>query len=119
MPNPLIIDCHLHMYESQDLALWEKDNYEIWEYGDKAEVHSGRFAGDVGDALKALSQAGAAKAVAVNLFGLSPARQQAIAELPEGLTPTEERREIERIDEEEFGGATAFGVDGLGGGSRA
>ncbi len=99
MPNPLIIDCHLHLYESQDQALWGKGNYEIWEYGDKAEVHSSRFAGDVGDALNALSEAGAAKAVAVNLFGMSRARQQAIAELPGGLTPTEERRELERIDE--------------------
>ena len=99
MPNPLIIDCHLHLYESQDQALWGKDSYEIWEYGDKAEVHASRFAGDVGDALNALSEAGAAKAVAVNLFGVSRAREQAIAELPEGLTPTEERRETERIDE--------------------
>jgi len=79
MPNPLIIDCHLHLYESRDQALWGKDDYEIWEYGDKADVHSCSFAGDVGDALKALSEAGAAKAVAVNLFGVSRAREQAIA----------------------------------------
>ena len=43
MPNPLVIDRHLHAYETREQALWGKDSYEIWEYGDKAEVHSSRF----------------------------------------------------------------------------
>ena len=64
MPNPLIIDCHLHLYESKDKARWGKDHYDIWEYGDKAGVHSSKFAGDVHDALDALNEAGATKAVA-------------------------------------------------------
>ena len=31
MPHPLIIDCHMHVYETREWALWGKDNYEIWE----------------------------------------------------------------------------------------
>ena len=99
MPNPLIIDCHVHLYDSQDRARWGKDHYEIWEYGDKVGVHYSRFAGHVDDTLDALNEAGATKAVVVNLFGVSRARQQAIAELPDGLTPSEMGREIEIIDE--------------------
>ena len=33
MPGPLIIDCHMHVYETRERAVWGKENYEIWEYG--------------------------------------------------------------------------------------
>ena len=98
MPNPLITDCHMHVYETRERALWGKDNYEIWEYGVKTEVHSSELAGDVDDALNALNKAGAAKAVVVNLFGVERTKQRASLELPAELTPQERSRRIESIE---------------------
>ena len=98
MANPLVIDCHMHVYRTQQQALWGKENYEIWEYGEKANVHSCESAGDTGDALEALDTAGATNGVVVNLFGVTRARQQAIEELPAGLTAEEKAHEIEAIE---------------------
>ena len=98
MPEPLIVDGHMHVYETRERALWGKGNYEIWEYGEKAGVHSSELAGDVDDALDALGAAGAASAVIVNLFGVERARQRAIFELPADLTPQERERRTELIE---------------------
>ena len=57
MANPLVIDCHMHVYRTQQQAIWGKENYEIWEYGEKANVHSCESAGDTSDALEALDTA--------------------------------------------------------------
>ena len=98
MPGPLIIDCHMHVYETRERAEYGKANYEIWEYGAKQGVHSSQFAGDVEDALDALGAAGASKAVIVNLFGVERAIQRASLELPAELTPQERSRQIEAIE---------------------
>ena len=37
----------MHAYATQERALWGKGNYEIWEYGGKAWVHSSELAGPI------------------------------------------------------------------------
>lgn len=70
MPDPLILDVHMHLYESTEAGEREKATYEIWEYGHKPDVVFSRFGGDVDDALTAMGEAGFAHAVVVNLFAV-------------------------------------------------
>jgi uncharacterized protein len=70
MPDPLLVDVHLHLYATKEAGEHEKATYEIWEYGRKPDVAFSRFGGDVDDALAAMSEAGFAHAVVVNLFAL-------------------------------------------------
>jgi len=68
--EPAIIDAHIHLYPSKEEGLHHKKDYEIWEYGGKADIRFSTYSGDIDDALKAIEEAGASKAVAVNC--LSP-----------------------------------------------
>jgi predicted TIM-barrel fold metal-dependent hydrolase len=70
MPDPLIVDVHLHLYETKEAGEREKAAYEIWEYGHKADVVFSRFGGDIDDALAAMDKARFAHAVVVNLFAV-------------------------------------------------
>ena len=45
MPEPLIVDSHMHAYATRERALWGKGNYEIWEYREKAWGYSSELAG--------------------------------------------------------------------------
>ncbi len=98
LANPLIIDCHMHLYPSKAKAAWARGDYEVWEYGVKDDVNSCKFAGDVDDGLAALQEARAEKGVVVNLFGIDMARDEAVSELPGEMSPEERAREIEAID---------------------
>ena len=98
MANPLIVDCHMHLYPSKAKAIWARGDYEVWEYGVKDDVNSCKFAGDVDDGLAALQEARAEKGVVVNLFGIDMARDEAVSELPGEMSPEERAREIEAID---------------------
>ena len=70
MPDPLLVDVHLHLYATKEAGEHEKATYEIWEYGHKPDVVFSRFGGEVDEALTAMGEAGFAHAVVVNLFAL-------------------------------------------------
>ena len=82
MAGPIVIDAHMHIYETKAAGEQQKAGYEIWEYGTKAGVPFSRYGGDVDDVVTAMRQAGYAHAVSVNLFAADLAREEALAALP-------------------------------------
>ena len=96
MAGPTLIDVHMHISRTREEGHQEKaGGYVIWEYGEKTDVRFSHYGGNLDDALEAIDSAGFSKAVVVNLFGLSSARQQVASELAEGLGPDERARAIE------------------------
>jgi predicted TIM-barrel fold metal-dependent hydrolase len=93
-----VIDVHMHIYPSREYGLSRKSTYQVWEYGEKADTPFSRYAGDVEDALDAIRESSVDRAVVVNLFALSIARANAIAELPSTLDQDGRRRAIAEID---------------------
>jgi len=93
----LIIDAHIHLYRSREHGLQAKEGYEIWEYGAKADVRFSAYSGDLGDALKAIDEAGASRAVVVNLCSPSEFLPRAIAELPGGLDEAQRDEAVREI----------------------
>lgn len=93
-----IIDVHMHIYPSREYGLSRKSTYQVWEYGEKADTRFSRYAGDVEDALDAIRKSPVDRAVVVNLFALSIARANAIAELPSTLDQDGRGRAIADID---------------------
>ena len=98
MAQPVIIDVHMHLYRYRHQAILDKANYQIWEYGDKRDVRFSDYVGDLDDALKAIDEAGVSKAVVVNLFASSLAREHAISELSEDLDGEGREKAIREID---------------------
>lgn len=94
----MIIDSHMHVYRTAAEGLRDKEAYQIWEYGEKDDVHYSQYPGVVADALKALEEAGASRAVVVNLFAVSLEREHALAGLPPGLSGAAREEAIRGID---------------------
>ncbi len=69
MASPILIDAHIHVSATKEEGRSGKENYEIWEYGQKSDMKFSKYDGDVEDALDAMDKAGISKAVVVNLFG--------------------------------------------------
>ncbi len=63
----MIIDAHLHLYQSKKHGEKAKGDYHIWEYGPKKDVKFSELSGDIEDALNTIDEASAEKAVIVNL----------------------------------------------------
>ncbi len=97
--GPLLIDVHMHLYESKASGEWWKAGYEIFEYGAKPGVPFGSFSGDVEDAVTALDSAGYTHGVAVNLFSQDLFLAEATSMLPDGLAPAERDDAVRRIAE--------------------
>jgi len=95
MTEPLKIDVHMHLYESKASGEWWKSGYDIFEYGDKADVVFGSYSGDVGDAVAAMAEAGYAHGIAVNLFSMDLFREEGIAMLPPEVVADPEQRDRE------------------------
>jgi predicted TIM-barrel fold metal-dependent hydrolase len=93
-----IIDVHMHIYPSREYGRSRKSTYQVWEYGEKADTPFSRYAGDVEDALDAIRRSPVDRAVMVNLFAVSIARTNAIAELPSTLDHAARERAIAGID---------------------
>lgn len=99
MAKPVLVDVHMHLYESKTLGEWWKQKYEIWEYGQRpASVRFSRYGGDLEDALRAMTEAGFTRAVSVNLFARDLAREEAIIGLPATLQDAEREKAIAEID---------------------
>jgi predicted TIM-barrel fold metal-dependent hydrolase len=96
---PVLVDVHMHLYESKALGEWWKEAYQIWEYGERpSSVRFSRYGGDLEDALRAMREAGFSRAVSVNLFARDLAREEALRELPPGLPDAERQRALAEID---------------------
>ncbi|HET8786132.1 MAG TPA: amidohydrolase family protein [Candidatus Limnocylindrales bacterium] len=66
-----IVDVHLHLYRTPDEGEAGKRGYEIWEYGERGTpVAFSRASGDPDSALAAMREAGASRAVVVNLLDI-------------------------------------------------
>jgi predicted TIM-barrel fold metal-dependent hydrolase len=63
----LVIDAHLHIFETKDLGRQWKTNYHIWEYGQQ-EIHYSQYAGDFSDAQAAIADSGFSHAIFANVF---------------------------------------------------
>jgi predicted TIM-barrel fold metal-dependent hydrolase len=95
MASPIVVDAHMHVYETKAEGARQKAGYEIWEYGAKPGVPFSRYAGDVDDVMAAMRQAGYAHAVSVNMFAPDLAREEALAALPPGADRNRALAEIE------------------------
>jgi predicted TIM-barrel fold metal-dependent hydrolase len=84
MDSP-IIDIHIHLYRTSEQGHRGKEEYEIWEYG-KKDVALSRFGGSPKEALTAIEEAGAERAVVVNLCSRSSLMEEGRLELPGDLT---------------------------------
>lgn len=104
MAEAIIIDAHMHLFHSSVEGQRAKEDYEIWEYGDKADVCFGKYGGDPEDAIKAMKDAGASKAVVVHLFVAEAFQASAIsglnADIHENKKHEEKRTIKERLGEE-------------------
>jgi predicted TIM-barrel fold metal-dependent hydrolase len=95
MAGPIVVDAHMHVYETKAEGERQKAGYEIWEYGAKPGVPFSRYGGDVEDALTAMRRGGYAHAVTVNMFAADLAREEALAALPPGADRARARAEID------------------------
>jgi predicted TIM-barrel fold metal-dependent hydrolase len=93
-----IIDVHMHIYPSREYGLRRKSTYQVWEYGEKPDTPFSRYGGDVADALEAIRRSPVDRAVVVNLFAVSIARANAIADLPPALDAAGRQHAIAEID---------------------
>jgi predicted TIM-barrel fold metal-dependent hydrolase len=75
-----IIDVHIHLYRTNEQGHRGKEEYEIWEYGEK-KVQLSKYGGSPDEALYAIREAGAKKAVVVNLCSRSNLLEEAKLEL--------------------------------------
>jgi predicted TIM-barrel fold metal-dependent hydrolase len=99
MATPVRVDVHMHIFESKAVGERLKASYEIWEYGERpARVRLSPYGGDIEDAVTAIAKAGYERAVAVNLFAVDLARQEALAALPAEVRGAERDRAIAEID---------------------
>ena len=97
--GPILVDVHMHLYESKDVGEWWKAGYEIFEYGSKPDVPFGPFSGDVEDAVAALDRADYRHGVAVNLFSMDLFLAEATSMLPDGLSTLEHANAVRSIED--------------------
>lgn len=79
------MDVHIHLYKTSEQGHREKEAYKIWEYGEK-EVLLSRFGGSPEEAIIAMEEAGAERAVVVNLCSRSSLMEEGRLELPGDLS---------------------------------
>ena len=91
-----IIDIHIHLYRTSKQGHRGKERYEIWEYGEK-DVTLSRFGGAPEEALTAIEEAGAERAVVVNLCSRSSLMEEGKLELPNGLSDNQREKAAKEI----------------------
>ena len=64
----VLVDAHVHIFESKELGQQWKDSYSIWEYGAKPNVMYSPYRGDFKDIVAAMEQSGYAHTVFLNIF---------------------------------------------------
>lgn len=98
MSGPLLVDVHMHLYETKQEGEWWKGGYEIFEYGEDPDRTFGPYSGDVEDAVAALGEAGFAHGIAVNLFAQDLFREEALSRLPADIDAQERAEAVGRIE---------------------
>ena len=98
MADFIRVDAHAHLYRTPEEGYTEKTGYEVWEYGDQADVHQTECVGTVDELLLQMRSAGVSKAIIVNLFSAAVSRKVAVKALPEGLTEYEMKKRTADID---------------------
>lgn len=68
MPGSLIIDSHMHLYQTREQGEYNKSGYCVWEYGRHSGVTFSDESGVPGEALEAMRRSGVSYAMVVNLF---------------------------------------------------
>jgi predicted TIM-barrel fold metal-dependent hydrolase len=68
-PSRTIIDAHMHLYRSKEEGERAKHDYQIWEYGDGAQVSFADWHGDVEDGRMAMARCAVSAAVITNMLG--------------------------------------------------
>jgi len=87
MVEYLIIDAHIHTYQTREIGLQAKQGSTITDY-----------AGTLDELLPIMEKAGIYKAVMVNMLPLAEMRDAAIGKLPEGLPEAERKDATKEID---------------------
>jgi uncharacterized protein len=86
MASPLIIDVHMHIFDTKEQGRWAKAQYPGWEFGKGAPLPPySEYDGDVEDAAASLTEAGASRAVMVHfhlpLIGLQAGIDEKLGEV--------------------------------------
>ena len=68
MAGTLIVDSHMHLYQTREQGEYNKSGYSIWEYGEHSGVTFSDESGVPGEALEAMRRSGVSYAMVVNLF---------------------------------------------------
>ncbi len=87
MADYLIIDAHVHTYQTRDVGLQAKQGSNVTDY-----------AGTPDELLPLMERAGISKAVMVNMLPLTDMRDAAVVKLSEGLSPAERQEALKEID---------------------
>jgi uncharacterized protein len=66
LSDPTVVDVHVHVFAQADDPL--RDGYDIWEYGERADVEFGERAGTIDDLLESLTDAPCAHCVVLGMF---------------------------------------------------
>jgi uncharacterized protein len=66
LSDPLVVDVHVHVFADADDPM--RDGYEIWEYGELADVEGGQQRGTVDDLLDSLNKEPCAHCVVLGMF---------------------------------------------------
>ena len=98
MADFIRVDAHAHLYRTPEEGYAEKTGYEVWEYGEQADVHQTECVGSVDELLLQMRSTGVNKAIIVNLFSAAVRRKVAVEALPEGLTEYEKEKRTADID---------------------
>ena len=98
MADFIRVDAHAHLYRTPEEGYAEKTGYEVWEYGEQADVHQTECVGTVDELLLQMQSTGVNKAIIVNLFSAAVRRKVAVEALPEGLAEYEKEKRTGDID---------------------
>jgi len=91
-----VIDVHIHIYRTSKQGHRGKEEYDIWEYGEM-DVTLSCFGGSPEEALTAMEEAGAEKAMVVNLCSRSSLMEEAKLELSTALNQRQRDEAVKEI----------------------
>ena len=99
MPDPLIIDTHMHLYPTKAEGRRYVEMYDGWEFqaGGRLPAY-GRYGGDPEDGIAALDEAGADRAIFVHFEPSLLDRHDRVAALPPDLSESERSQRVDAIN---------------------
>ena len=100
MSSPVIIDTHAHLFQPERDAKDLKAEYEIFEFGEKRDVHLSTMTGTLEEMLPAMAAAGIEPSIVLNLFIANWERDRYKRRLPGGMSAAECDRRLSRFESE-------------------